>query len=70
MTGMSEKDLRDMLGYLEDVTDKDKIAIAKYCVASKLDIKDDDFAIRAFDDLIKPFLVKDLEMELLMLVAN
>lgn len=70
MTGMSEKDLRVILDYLEDVTDKDKIEIAKYCVASKLDIKDDDFAIMAFDELIKPFLEDDIKRELLMIRVN
>ena len=70
MTGISEKELRDILDYLEDVTDNDKIEIAKYCVASKLEIKDDDFAIMAFDDLIKPCLVDDIKSELLMLRAN
>lgn len=70
MTGISEKELRDILDYLEDVTDNDKIEIAKYCVASKLEIKDDDFAIRAFDELIKPFLEDDIKRELIMLRAN
>lgn len=66
----SEKDLLSMLDYLEDISDRDKIDLAKFCVSSKMNIKDDDFALMAFDEIIKPFLEEDIKRELIQMKAN
>jgi hypothetical protein len=66
----NEKELLSMLEYLDDVSDRDKIDLARFCVASKMDIIDDDFALWAFDEVIKPFLEKDIKRELIQIRTN
>jgi len=63
----SEKELRAMLDFLEDATEEDRIELAKQCVAPRLSINDDEYALQVFNEALKPYLEEQLKTELMML---
>ena len=70
MSKASEKELREMLDFLADVPEADRISMAKRTCEPRITINDDDFALYVFDNLIKPHVEDEIRLELARLHLN
>lgn len=69
-TTMTEKELHEMLNYLADAPDADRISMARRTFEPQITINDEDFALYVFDSVIKPHVEKEIRLELARLHLN
>lgn len=70
MSKASEKELREMLDFLADAPEAERISMAKRTFEPKITINDDDLALYVFDNLIKPHVEDEIRLELARLHLN